>query len=342
MPTTQSYVKDVTVSMSKSSECPAISTTKSPSNELSTSSTTPKRTADQPSDTNINVYMGKPFIASEKNMLLPTSEKYTLPSVALCPPVLKTTPPSDDPTISSSTVNKLSVTDINVSTGIPSKRARFEKCVISSSVRATSDSAIPSRSSSKTVSTDDKTDDVQILGMTKTRSVPLDIVLQYLHVKKHSVKGDGSCLYHSVAHQAGLVNKDSQGDEKISQHLRQLVLSMMWKYPDVRQEGGLSKIQWFQKRQEVLDMNEWGGDVDLRLLAIGLHKDIVVLTASGNENCTFARRFPCQPPPVPKMRGGIFVPLTTNELCSQWNSMNPSSLLTIFNGQNHYDSTIHL
>ena len=42
------------------------------------------------------------------------------------------------------------------------------------------------------------------------------------------------------------------------------------------------------KKQEVLDVNEWGGDVDLRLLAIGLHRDIVVLTASSNENCTFA------------------------------------------------------
>ena len=38
-----------------------------------------------------------------------------------------------------------------------------------------------------------------------------------------------------------------------------MVLSMMWKYPDVRQEGGLSKIPWLQKRQEVLDVNEWGG-----------------------------------------------------------------------------------
>ena len=156
-PSTQPYAKDVTVSMSKSSECPAIPTTKSPSNEFSTSSTTPKRTADQPSDTNINVYMGKPFV---------TSEKYTIPSFVSCPPVMQTTLPSDDPTISSSTVNKLSVTDINVSTGIPSKRIQSEKCIISSSGRATSDSAIPSRSSSKTVSMDDKTDDVQILGMT--------------------------------------------------------------------------------------------------------------------------------------------------------------------------------
>ena len=102
-----------------------------------------------------------------------------------------------------------------------------------------------------------------ILRATKTTSLSLETVLQRLDLKKHSVKGDSSCLYHSIAHQAGLVIKDNQGDEKISQHLRQLALSMM-----IHQESGLSNIQWLQKRQEVVDVNVWGGDIELWLLAI--------------------------------------------------------------------------
>jgi len=32
---------------------------------------------------------------------------------------------------------------------------------------------------------------------------------------------------------------------------------------------------------------------------------------------TYARKFPSDTPPVPKMRGGIFIPLTAWELCEQ-------------------------
>ena len=51
--------------------------------------------------------------------------------------------------------------------------------------------------------------------------------------------------------------------------------------------------------------------------------------------------FPCEAPPVPKIRGGIFIPLTAHELCTKWKSMNPTPLLLIYNGCNHYNSTIH-
>ena len=83
----------------------------------------------------------------------------------------------------------------------------------------------------------------------------------------------------------------------------------------------------------------WGGDLELRLLAIGLKRDIVVITVATN-NCVCARRFPCQAPPVPKMRGGIFFPLTAQELYSEWKSINPIPLLIIYNGCNHYNSTL--
>ena len=188
----------------------------------------------------------------------------------------------------------------------------------------------------------DTADDVQIVGATNTNSLALEAVLLLMSVKKHIVKGDGNCLYHSIAHQAGLVSQSSKGDEHVSQQLRKVAQSMMWKHPDVRKESGLTVIQWLQKRQEILETNTWGGDTELRLLAIGIQRDIVVVTAPTNQNCTFARKFVCQPPPLPKMRGGFFVPLTTNELCSQWSTMKPPPLLIIYNGQNHYDSTVHM
>ena len=54
---------------------------------------------------------------------------------------------------------------------------------------------------------------------------------------------------------------------------------------------------------------------------------------------TYARKFPASKPPVPKMRGGIFVPFTAKEVCEQWNTWIPSPLLIIYNGHSHYDST---
>ena len=98
--------------------------------------------------------------------------------------------------------------------------------------------------------------------------------------------------------------------------MRQPAVSMMVKYPDVRAEDGLTITQWLQKKIVVQDPTEWGGDLELCLLAIGLKRNIVVITASDNFSCCYARRFSCQPPPIPKMRGGIFIPLTSHELCS--------------------------
>ena len=54
---------------------------------------------------------------------------------------------------------------------------------------------------------------------------------------------------------------------------------------------------------------------------------------------TCARRFLCHPPPVPKMRGGIFIPVDITELINQWKEHVPSPLLIIYNGINHDDST---
>ena len=203
----------------------------------------------------------------------------------------------------------------------------------------------PSKLSSQNSTSDpgkcSTTGDVQILGSTKTNSLSLQAALQCMDVKQHVVKGDGNCLYHSIAHQAGLISRVSDGDGGICQRLRKVAQSIMWKYPDVRKESGLTVVQWLQKCQEIPLTTTWGGDIELRLLAIGMQRDIVVLTATSDQTCTFARKFVCTPPPVmPKMRGGIFIPLTTDELCNQWSTVNPQPLLIIYNGQNHYNSTV--
>ena len=185
------------------------------------------------------------------------------------------------------------------------------------------------------------TDDIKITSVTKRNSLPLSSVFQLLNLKKHSVYGDGSCLYHAIAHQAGFIDSNSKGCTTISKHLRQMVFKVMTDYPAVQLEDGLSIIQWLERKQAVLDPTEWGGDLEIRLLAIGLKRDIVVLTTV-RDGASYARRFPSELPPIANMRGGIFIPLSTDELCRQWESLNPPPLLIVYNGHSHYDSTVQL
>lgn len=70
-----------------------------------------------------------------------------------------------------------------------------------------------------------------------------------------------------LAHQAGFICKSSRGDHVTSNLLRQLVWKMMNECPHVCIEDGLSFVQWQEKKQTVLNPTEWGGDLELRLLA---------------------------------------------------------------------------
>ena len=180
--------------------------------------------------------------------------------------------------------------------------------------------------------------DVHIVTVKSKNLMSLDTVLRKLHVVKYMVKGDGSCLYHVVSHQAGLISITCQGDEKISMHLRKIAQDVMGKHPAVRLESTLSKLEWLKKQQEIITSNTWGGDVEIRLLAIGLHRDIAVITAASNGS-TFARTYPSVSPPIEKIKGGLFNPLSSEQLCKEWHSQKPTPLL-LFNGNNHYDSTV--
>ena len=67
----------------------------------------------------------------------------------------------------------------------------------------------PSKLSSQNATSDpgkcSTTGDVQIVGSTKTNSLSLQAALQRMDAKQHVVKGNGNCLYHSIAHQARLI-----------------------------------------------------------------------------------------------------------------------------------------
>ena len=110
----------------------------------------------------------------------------------------------------------------------------------------------------------------------------------------------------------------------------------MTKYSSIRMEDGLTVGKWSEKKLTIVQSSEWGGDLELWLLAIGVQRDLVVIT-SDYHNSYYARKFPCQPPPLLK---GIFIPLTGKELCKLWKSITPSPLVVIYNGQNHYNSTL--
>lgn len=84
-----------------------------------------------------------------------------------------------------------------------------------------------------------------------------------------------------------------------------------------------------------------GGDLEIRLLAIGLHRDIVVITAASNGS-TFAHMYPSKSPPVEMMKGRVLNTLSTEQLCNEWNCQKPAPLLLLFNGNNHYDSTVSI
>jgi len=117
-------------------------------------------------------------------------------------------------------------------------------------------------------------------------------------LKRHSVKGDGSCLYHAIAHQAGLITASSSGDELVSGHLRHLAFLTMLNFPAVQLETTMPQEEWLQKQKEILIPTRWGGDLEVRLLAIGLKRNITVI-ADPKSGSVFGQYFPCTPPPIP-------------------------------------------
>ena len=51
---------------------------------------------------------------------------------------------------------------------------------------------------------------------------------------------------------------------KATSSLHQLVVNMMTKHPGVREEDGLSLVQWLQEMVLVPNPSSWVGDLELR------------------------------------------------------------------------------
>ena len=82
--------------------------------------------------------------------------------------------------------------------------------------------------------------------------------------------------------------------------------------------------------------NEWGGDLEIQLMAIDFKKEVTIITDSTVGN-VFAWKYPYQLLPVSKMKGGLYTPLTCDELCAQYDSLPSRDSLVVV--CNHYDST---
>ena len=47
--------------------------------------------------------------------------------------------------------------------------------------------------------------DIEVISSGRCKTLPLDHVLKQLKLKEHVIRGDGSCLYHAIVHQAGFI-----------------------------------------------------------------------------------------------------------------------------------------
>ena len=105
-------------------------------------------------------------------------------------------------------------------------------------------------------------------------------------------------------------------------------------YPQVQLEYTVDDKQWEQHKEKILERETWGSHLDVQLLALGLKKDIIVITAK--EQC-YIRFFLCICPA--SMHCGIFNMSPVNDMIWGWilNMLKP--LVILFNGMDHYHST---
>ena len=99
-------------------------------------------------------------------------------------------------------------------------------------------------------------EDVQLLSVSAVNRP--SIALQQLGCVRHTVDGDGNCLFYAIAHQAGLIEQGCHGDRSVADQLRTLALICMQKYPDVRVEDGITLCQWEQKKLHIVQHTQWG------------------------------------------------------------------------------------
>jgi len=65
-------------------------------------------------------------------------------------------------------------------------------------------------------------------AFTNPEPISLTAALKYLHQTVHQVKGDGSCLYHAVAHQAKLITTFSTRNKLFPERTLAVGLRQSW------------------------------------------------------------------------------------------------------------------
>ena len=171
------------------------------------------------------------------------------------------------------------------------------QAVTSSSTRATA-SCIGECNPRATSTANSDEDAVIFVKDVPAQSQSWSQVMKRLQLRWHVVRGDGSCMYHAVAHHAGLIVVTGHGDVSVHAQLRQLAVVAMRQHPGVREEDGLSLAQWQAKEALIQCPAHWGGDLELCVLAIGLGKDIIVLSGEGGmqhqQECFLTSHLLCQ------------------------------------------------
>lgn len=116
-------------------------------------------------------------------------------------------------------------------------------------------------------------------------------------------------------------------------------MEMMDRHPGLQRIENLSPVAWAERRQLILRPSSWGAALELRLLALGLAHDIVVLTG-GSSAIAGARIFPCTAHTATRhMAGGHFEVQSLNDIAHRYHDCDPRPYFIIFNGRDHYDST---
>ena len=159
------------------------------------------------------------------------------------------------------------------------------QAVTSSSSRATA-SCIGECNQGATGTADGDEDGVMFVKDVPAQSQSWSQVMKHLGLRRHAVRGDGSCMHHAVAHQAGLIEATGHGDVSVSAQLRQLAVVAMRQHPGIREEDGLNLAQWQAKEALIQYPAHWGGDLELRVLALGLGKGIIVLSGGGENTAS--------------------------------------------------------
>lgn len=150
-------------------------------------------------------------------------------------------------------------------------------------------------------------------------------------------------MYNAVAHQLGKIGRYETGNQAVSDELRQLTARMARQHPEVRLEDGIlyqDGKEW-ERRIAEMEGTGWASEIELRLLAIGLKRDIIVLVTKASQLTGQFRKVSHL---LPEFTGGMELGtsmfLSKDDVCSHWIGSTERPLIILMNGVDHYDSTI--